>query len=91
MAADVEEATALVVMMKLALELPAGIITVAGTSATNGLLLVRAIKAPSMGAAGVRVTVPWDVLPPVTLLGLIVNELTDVGFTVIIALIEASP
>jgi hypothetical protein len=45
-------------MVKLALELPAETITVAGTLATEVLLLVRVIEAPELGATPLRITVP---------------------------------
>jgi hypothetical protein len=45
-------------MVKLALELPAGTVTVAGTLAAEELLLVSVTEAPPVGATALRVTVP---------------------------------
>jgi len=53
---------------------PALIVTLAGTLATPELPLVNETAAPPLGAAAVRVTVPLEVLPPVTDVGLSENE-----------------
>ena len=53
---------------------PALIVTLAGTLATTELPLVNETAAPPLGAAAVRVTVPLEVLPPVTDVGLSENE-----------------
>jgi hypothetical protein len=45
----VETATALVVTVKLAVVLRAGIVTLGGTAATAPLLLVRVTRAPPLG------------------------------------------
>ena len=66
--------TALVVTMKLALLAPAGTVTLAGTAATPVLLLERETTAPPVGAAPLRLTVPVEDVPPVTLVGLSVND-----------------
>jgi len=63
-----------VVIVKLALVAPAGTVTLAGTLAALGRLLVNDTTLPPAGAAAGSVTVPVDGLPPVTLLGLTVNE-----------------
>src|SRR6185503_5394134 len=68
MVADVALVTVRVVMVKFALVAPALTVTLAGTIAL-GLLLDRATVAPPVGAALVNVTVPCDVLPPVTVVG----------------------
>src|SRR5215510_9607601 len=60
--------------VKVALLAPAATVTLAGTVATPVLLLDRATTAPPVGAALVSVTVPCDVLPPVTLVGFSVSE-----------------
>ena len=62
--------------MKLALVAPAATVTLAGTVATPVLLLDRLTTAPPLGAAALSVTVPVDELPPVTLDGLSVSEVT---------------
>ena len=63
-----------VVRVKFALVAPAAMVTLAGTVAALVLALERATTAPPLGAALVRVTVPCEVLPPVTLVGLSVRE-----------------
>jgi len=65
-----------VLIVKDALVVPAGTITLEGTLATP-LLLERKTCAPPAGAARVRVTVPVeDCRPPTTLDGFRVNEAT---------------
>jgi hypothetical protein len=63
----------LVVTVNVALELPAGTVTLAGTSA-NELLLLNPTTVPPDGAAALRVTVPWDVPPSWTVVGFNVSE-----------------
>jgi hypothetical protein len=58
------------VTVKLAVETPAGMVTLAGTVATVESLLDRVTIAPPLGAALVSVAVPWALLPPVTFEGL---------------------
>jgi len=76
MVTEVDEPTALVLTVKLALVAPAAPVTLAGTVATPVLLLDRLTTAPPLGAAALSVTVPVDELPPVTLDGLSVSEVT---------------
>ena len=64
-----EAVTADVVAVNVALELPALTVTVAGTTAL-ALLLDNATTTPPVGAVPVRVTVPMEEVPPVTLAGL---------------------
>ena len=69
MVAAVGPETPLVVMVNVAVVAPAATGTLPGTWAAM-LLLDRVTTAPPVGAAPVRVTVPLEELPPVTLDGL---------------------
>ena len=69
MVAVVAVAGALVATVKVALVAPAGTVTLAGTLAAAALL-DKATTAPPLGAALVKVTVPCEAAPPVTLAGL---------------------
>src|SRR5215468_2446702 len=74
MVATVDAATGLVLIVKVALALPAGMVTLAGALAA-ALLLESVTCAPAAGAGPLRVTVPVDdCAPPVTLVGLSVSE-----------------
>jgi hypothetical protein len=76
MVAEVEVATALVLIVKVALLLPAGTVTLDGTLAAP-LLLESTTCAPPAGADPLSATVPVDdCAPPVTLVGLNVSEET---------------
>jgi hypothetical protein len=76
MVADVEVDTAVVEIVNVAAVLPAAIVTDAGRLAA-ALLLVSDTVAPPLGAALPSVTVPWELLPPVTVVGLKLTELTS--------------
>jgi hypothetical protein len=76
MVTEVVAGTEVVVTVKVALLAPAAMLTLAGTVAADVLLLERVTTAPEDGAAALSVTVPWDVLPPITPVGFSVNELT---------------
>jgi len=65
----VDAPTAAVFTVNVALVAPAATVTPGGTVAALALL-ERATPAPDEGAAAVSVTVPRDVLPPVTVVGL---------------------
>src|SRR5438445_625349 len=69
----VEVATAVVVTLKVALVAPAPTVTLDPTWA-DGSLLERVTTAPPAGAAPLSVTVPVELFPPVTLVGLTVKE-----------------
>jgi hypothetical protein len=61
--------TGLVVNVKAAVVAPARTVTLAGTVAA-GESLESATTAPPTGAAPIRVTVPFEEVPPVTAVGL---------------------
>src|SRR5579864_5437166 len=63
-----------VLIVKLALVCPADTVTLDGTVATDVLLLESVTAAPPEGAAAVRVTVPVELFPPLTLVGLSVSD-----------------
>ena len=79
MVTGVEVVTARVVTVKVAVVAVAGTVTVAGTVATEGVLLVRVTMVPPVGAAALKVTVPVEGLPPMTVAGLTETVLTVVG------------
>jgi len=67
------------VTAKLALVAPPAMATLAGTVATAVLLLDRATTAPPAGAALVRLTVAFELFPPVTATGLSAIEESEAG------------
>lgn len=75
-------ATGLVVTVKVAVVAFGGTVTFAGTLAAPGLLLDKLTTAPLAGAGPVRVTVPVDKVPPITVVGFSVTELGEGGVTV---------
>ena len=82
--------------VKVALVAPAGTVTLDGTLAAFGRLLPRLTRVPPEGAADDNRTVPVDEVPPVTLVGLTVNDDSDGaeapdGLTVSVALAVAPP
>ena len=62
--------------------LPGGTVTLAGTLATEGLLLDSATTVPPAGAAPLRVTVPVEELPALTVVGESVNDDSKGGLMV---------
>src|SRR5947208_10938698 len=79
MVTGVDAATALVLIVKVALLLPAGTITLEGTLAAP-LLLESITCASPAGAGPLSVTVPMDdCAPPITLVGFNVSEETTGG------------
>lgn len=89
--AEVDIRTIDVFTVKVALLLPAGTVTLAGTLA-DPLLLERLTTAPPAGAGPLSVTVPVeDCAPPTTLVGLRVSEETVGGVTASEAAVLAPP
>ena len=78
-------ATGLVLAVKVAVVAPAATVTLEGTVAAAVLPLVSVTAAPPAGAAPFNFTVPVDVPPPVTEVGLTVTELIAGAFTVNVA------
>jgi len=90
----VSEDTRCVLTVKFALLFPAGTVMLDGTVATDVLLLESVTIAPPEGAAAVRVTVPVELFPPLTVVGLRVREesvTADAGVTVRDACAELDP
>jgi hypothetical protein len=73
-----------VVTVKVAVVLPAGTVTDAGTEAAV-LLLDRETEMPPVGAALVKVTVPVEDAPRVTLAGLSVTDEREMGAVMVSA------
>jgi hypothetical protein len=71
---EVELLTLLVETVNVALVEPAGTVTLVGTVATAVLLLDRFTTVPPDGAALLKVTVPWEGVPPYTEVGLSVTD-----------------
>src|SRR6267154_5508234 len=74
MVTAVDAVTALVATVNVAVVAPAATVTLAGVLATVVLLLESVTVAPPDGAAAVKVTVPVDEFPPVTLVGFKLSE-----------------
>jgi hypothetical protein len=68
--------------VKFAVVAPAKTVTLAGTVAAAVMLLVRLTVIPAAGAAELMVTVPVELVPPVTAVGFSKSWLTACGFTV---------
>jgi hypothetical protein len=62
------------VIVNVALDEPAGIVTDVGTLATTWLLLASETLAPPAGAGALRVTVPCPALPAVRVVAFSVTE-----------------
>jgi hypothetical protein len=71
---EVDDATPLVVIVKVVLVDPAAISTLAGTCAADVLLLCNVTSAPPAGARPLKVTVPVELFPPTTEVGVLVSE-----------------
>jgi hypothetical protein len=78
----VEEETAEVVIVNVALLAAAGITTLAGTCAAAVLLLVSVTVAPPAGAGPLSVTVPCELAPPTTTVGFSVSDAADTPFVI---------
>ena len=83
MVADVDVDTGVVAITKEASDDPAGIVTADGTSAEVRLL--DSVMTILAAAVPVRVTVPVDEVPPITLVGLSASDERVGGFTVRVA------
>jgi hypothetical protein len=66
--------TGLVLTVKVALFWKAFTLTLLGTPATDGSLLISVTDIPCQGAAPFKTTVPVDLVPPTTLVGVRVTE-----------------
>jgi hypothetical protein len=73
MLTEVDAATTLVVIVNVALVAPAGMVTLEGTCAIETLLENRFTRAPPVGATPFSVTVPLELFPPTTVLGVLVK------------------
>ena len=94
MLTDVEVVTLLVLTVNVALLAPPATVTLAGTVAAVVLSLDRETAAPPLGAGPLRVTVPVEGDPPVTLMGLSAIEESVVepcGVTVSEAVLVTPP
>ena len=92
---EVELLGLLVETVKVAPVAPAGTVTLAGTVATPVLLLVNVTTVPPAGATSSIITVPCEVLPPLTEVGLSAKEAMvtgkGAGFTLSVADSVAPP
>ena len=78
--------------MKVALVAPAATVALVGTVATAVLLLDSATTAPPAGATALKVIVPLEALPAVTLVGLrLTEERVVAGITVSTADLATPP
>lgn len=74
MMAEVKDDTRPAATEKLAEDFPAGTVTVFGTAATDGLELASVTTIPPAGAGPDSLTVPVEVEPPVTMMGLSASD-----------------
>lgn len=81
---DVRDATGAVVIVNVAVVAPAETVTLAGTLAAV-LLSVNVTTTPPAGAAPLSLTVPVELLPPMTEVGLKLSVVTAGGLTVSVA------
>jgi hypothetical protein len=78
---DLAAVTAVVLAVNVAVDAPARTVTVAGTVADESLD-VRLTVVPAVGAGPVRVTVPVEEVPPVTVAGFRLTPLSVAAWTV---------
>jgi hypothetical protein len=79
MVTDVLAETANVVTLKLAEACPAGTLTTPGTCAADELFVVSVTEIPPEGEGELRNTVPVALVPPLTLVGLMVRDCNNGG------------
>src|SRR5258705_11498107 len=79
MVTEAEVVRGLVATVKVALAAPAGTVTLARTAPTAVLLLESPIVAPPASAGALRVTVPVETVPPITLAGFRFMEVSVAG------------
>ena len=89
MVTEALDATAAVVIVKVAVVAPAATVTLAGNCAAAVLLLVRVTTAPLDGAGPVKVTVPVEEVPPITDVGLCLTDVSVAAVTVTVAVFVA--
>jgi hypothetical protein len=82
---EVDPDTGTVSILKVALVAPEGTVTLEGPVATDGLLLLSDAEIPPLGAAPVSFTVPVELAPPTTVLGMSDSELNAGTVTVSVA------
>lgn len=90
MVTDVDLVTRLVVIVNVALVLPLAIVTLAGTRAADELSL-NDTTTPPLGAGLPNLTVPREVAPPLTLVGLTESALNTGRTTVSVAVFVTPP
>jgi hypothetical protein len=83
---DFDDFTCVVVIANVAVACPAATVTLEGNDAKDGWA-DNTTTIPAAGAAPFSVTVPVEDAPPVTLVGLTDNTVTDKGFTVSVAVL----
>lgn len=89
MVGDVEDDTGFVVMVKVEVADPGWIVTLVGTVAAPVLLLER-VMTTLVAATPVSVTVPVELLPPSTLVGLI-DSVDNDGLTIVSVAVRLTP
>lgn len=88
MVTDLDLDTVVVVIVNVALVLPAATVTLPGSLAYDELSF-KDTTAPPLGAGPLNVTVPWEVAPPVTVVGLIEREFNESADKTVIVTVAA--